>query len=80
MTRIYSKSIKTISTSKQGSLVLTTRTELLAGWKGVSVLAEPIRVIVVIVGHPREVFDDLNGTRLLSILTLSPAERGRDVR
>jgi len=27
---------------------------------------EPIRVIVVIVGHPREVFDGLSGTILLS--------------
>ena len=28
--------------------------------------AEPIRVIVLIVVHPREVFDVLSGTKLLS--------------
>ena len=46
MTRIYSKN-QTIS------LVWNNKNRALAGWKGVSVLAEPIRVIVVIVGYPR---------------------------
>jgi len=32
-----------------------------AGWKGVSVPTEPIRVIVVIVVNPREVFKVLSG-------------------
>ena len=38
----------------------------LAGRNGISMPTEVIRVIVVIVGHPREVFDGLNGTRLFS--------------
>ena len=52
MTRIYSKSINHLDLEKR-FLVLNNKNRVLAGWKGVSVLAEPIRVIVVIVGHPR---------------------------
>ena len=39
------------------SVLFDAQTRALAGWKGMSALTEAIRVIVVIVGHPREVFD-----------------------
>jgi len=65
MTRIYSENINHLDLEKR-FFGFEQQNRTLAGWKGVSVPTEPIRVIIVIVGHPREVFDGLSATRLLS--------------